>query len=79
MGALEIIIGIVLILLAIVVILVVMAQEGKEAGMGVISGGESFFDKGRAKDMNSFLAKWTKWIAAIFFVLVLAASLICNL
>lgn len=79
MGALEIIAGIVLIVLAIVVILVVMMQEGKEAGMGVISGGDSFFDKGRANDLNSFLAKWTKWIAGIFFVLVLAACLICNL
>ena len=80
MGALEIIAGIVLILLSIVIILVVMMQQGKEAGMGVISGAtDSFMDKGRAKDFNSFLAKWTKWIAGVFFVLVLVAMLICNL
>ena len=80
MGALEIIFGIVLIILAIAIILIILLQEGHEANMGVISGAaDSFMEKGRARTHNAFLAKWTKWIAVIFFILVLAAMIITNL
>lgn len=80
MGALEIIFGIVLIVLSIAIILIILLQEGHEANMGVISGAaDSFMDKGRARTLNAFLAKWTKWIAVVFFVLVLVAMIITNL
>lgn len=80
MSALEIIFGIVLIVLAIVIIAIILLQEGHESNMGVISGAaDSFMEKGRAKTFNAFLAKWTKWIAIVFFVLVLVAMLISNL
>ncbi len=79
MSVLELIAGIVLIILSIVVILIVMMQEGRDSGMGVINGSDSFQDKGRARTLNAFLAKWTKWIAIVFFVLILATMLICNL
>ncbi len=80
MGALEIIFGIVLIVLAIVIIAIILLQEGHESNMGVISGAaDSFMEKGRAKTFNAFLAKWTKWIAIVFFVFVLVAMLISNL
>ena len=80
MGALEIVFGIVLIVLSIAIILIILLQEGHEANMGVISGAaDSFMDKGRARTLNAFLAKWTKWIAIVFFVLVLAAMIITNL
>lgn len=80
MGALEIIAGIVLIILAIAIIAIILLQEGHEAHMGVISGAaDSFMEKGRARTFNAFLAKWTKWIAILFFVLVLVAMLISNL
>lgn len=80
MGVLEIISGIVLIILSIVIIMIILLQEGHEAHMGVISGAaDSFMDKGRARTLNAFLAKWTKWIAIVFFVLVLAAMLVSNL
>lgn len=80
MSALEIVFGIVLILLSLVIILIVLMQEGREAGIGVISGAaDSFMEKGKAKTLNAFLAKWTKWIAIVFFILVLIAMLISNL
>lgn len=79
MGVLEIILGIVLILLAVLIVLVIMKQEGNENGMNVISGSNSFMDKSRPMTMSDRLAKWTKWIAGIFFVLVLVAMLITNL
>ncbi len=80
MTALQIIFGIVLIVLSIAIILIVLLQEGKESSLGVISGAaDSFMEKGRAKTVNAFLAKWTKWIALVFFVLVLVAMLLSNL
>lgn len=80
MGILEVIVGIVLIVLSILIVLIVLLQEGHEAHMGVISGAaDSFMEKGRARTLNAFLAKWTKWFAAVFFVLVLAAMVISNL
>ncbi|MBQ6706002.1 MAG: preprotein translocase subunit SecG [Clostridia bacterium] len=80
MTALQIIAGIVLILLSVLIILIVLMQEGRESSLGVISGSsDSFMEKGRAKSVNAFLAKWTKWIALVFFVLVLAAMLLSNL
>lgn len=80
MSVLEIISGIVLILLSLAIILIVLLQEGKESNLGVIAGAaDSFMEKGRAKTVNAFLAKWTKWIAIVFFVLVLVAMLLSNL
>ncbi len=80
MGILEIIMGIVLILLAVAIVLIVLMQEGRDSQMGVISGSnDSFMDKGKPKTLNAFLAKWTKWIAIVFFILVLVAMLITNL
>ncbi len=80
MTALQIIAGIVLILLSVLIILIVLMQEGRESSLGVISGSsDSFMEKGRAKSVNALLAKWTKWIALVFFVLVLVAMLLSNL
>ncbi len=80
MGVLEIILGIVLIVMAVVIVLVVMKQEGNENGVNVISGNnDSFMDRSKPMTMSDRLAKWTKWIAGIFFVLVLVAMLITNL
>ena len=80
MSALEIVFGIVLIVLAVLIILIILMQEGRESNIGVISGAaDSFMEKGRAKTFNAFLAKWTKWIAIVFFVLVFVAMLISNL
>lgn len=80
MGVLEIILGIILIVLAAVIVLVVMKQEGNEGGMGVISGNnDSFMERNKPLTFSDRLAKCTKWIAGIFFVLVLVAMLITNL
>ena len=80
MSVLEIVFGIVLIILSVVIIMIVLMQESREAGLGVISGAaDSFMEKGKAKTFNAFLAKWTTWISIVFFVLVLAAMVVTNL
>lgn len=75
----EWIIGAVLIVSALVIILVVLLQEGRQANVGVISGAaDTFLDKGAAKTLDMKLAKWTKVIAVAFFVLVLAGMLVTK-
>lgn len=66
------VIGGVLILLALVIIAVVLLQEGRRKGIsGVIAGGaDTFLSKGKAKAVDAVLAKATKWIAIIFMLLV---------
>lgn len=75
----EWIIGAILIVAALIVIFVVLLQEGRQANIGVISGAaDSFLDKGAAKTLDQKLAKWTKVIAIAFFVLVLAGMLVTK-
>ena len=78
MNALEIIIGIVIILVSLLIIAVVILQRGHRSGIsGAISGGaDTFLSKNKARDFDSFLAKWTKVIAIVFFVLALVANVI---
>lgn len=78
MNALEIIIGIVIILVSLLIIGVVILQRGHRSGInGVISGGaDTFLSKNKARDFDSFLSKWTKVIAIVFFVLALVANVI---
>lgn len=75
----EIIIGIVLIILSLVMICVVLLQEGRQSNLGAIAGAaDSFMEKGRARTLDAILAKWTKVLAIVFFVLVLAGMLITT-
>ena len=74
----EIILGIVLILLSVAIIVLVLLQEGKSAGLsGAIAGGaETFFGKNKSRTMESKLVLITKIIAISFFVLALVAPLL---
>ena len=74
----EIILGIVLILLSVAIIVLVLLQEGKSAGLsGAIAGGaETFFGKNKSRTMESKLVLITKIIAISFFFIALVATLL---
>ena len=75
----EIIIGAILILFSVVIIFVVLAQEGREANLGAIQGGmDTFLEKGKARTWDAKLEKWTKFISIAFFFLVFAGMLITK-
>ncbi|MDD6176028.1 MAG: preprotein translocase subunit SecG [Firmicutes bacterium] len=77
MSVLQIICGIVLLILSVVIIFVVILQEGHEANVGVISGGaDNFFDKGKSRSIDAFLAKWTKVAAIVFGVVVVFTNIV---
>lgn len=77
MGALEIIFGIVLLLFSIAIIIVVLLQEGHQQNLGAITGGaDTFLSKNKARSIDAFLNRWTKFIALGFFVLVIVINII---
>lgn len=78
MSALDIIIGILVLLVSIVVIAVVLLQQGHRSGInGAISGAaDTFLSKTKARTADAQLARITKYIAIGFFVLVLLANVI---
>lgn len=55
------------------IILVVLFQSGKSAGLSGAIGGvaDSFLAKNKAKTLDAKLARATKWIGALFLILTL--------
>ena len=77
MSALQYVFGAVLIILAIFLIIVVLLQESRSAGLsGAISGGaDTFFGKSKGRTMEQKLVKLTKISAIVFFVLTLGVTI----
>ena len=78
MGIGEIILGALVILVSLIIIVAVLFQQGRRAGInGVISGGaDTFLSKNKARTANAIFARWTKYIAILFFVLAIVAKVI---
>ncbi len=78
MSAVEIILGILVIIVSLVIIAAIILQQGRRAGInGAISGGaDTFLSKNKARTFDAFLARWTKYIAILFFVLAIVANII---
>ena len=71
------ILGALLIIASLVMIIVIILQEGNTQGLGVVSGGaDTFFSKNKARSIDAILAKATKWVALGFVVVVLALNII---
>ena len=65
-------------LLSLVLIVVIMMQSGKEAGLsGALSGNsDSYLSKNGMGGLDKKLAASTKWIALAWIILTLALSLV---
>ncbi len=81
MNVWEIILGILILLVSIIVIAVVLLQQGHRSGVnGAISGAaDSFLSKNKARTVDAKLARYTKFIALAFFVLILVANIIAAI
>ena len=78
MGAFEIILGVLMILICIVIIAVILLQQGPRSGVnGVISGAaDTFLSKNKARTFDATIARLTKYVAIVFFVLAIVANII---
>ena len=78
MDALVIVITVLQLLCGLAVILAVLFQSGKSAGLSGTIGGvaDTFMAKGKAKSFDAKLARATKWIGAVFIVLTLVLHIL---
>ena len=74
----HIVFGVALIVLAVLIVVFVLVQEGNQQGLGAISGGssESFFGKNKGRTDEAKKAFLTKIFAGAFLVIVLVASIV---
>ncbi|WP_312943240.1 preprotein translocase subunit SecG [Oscillibacter sp.] len=74
----QLLITILQLLCGLCLILVVLFQSGKSAGLSGSIGGvaDSFLSKNKAKTADAKLARATKWIGAVFIVLTLTLNII---
>lgn len=76
MGALRIVLTIIFILVSVVLSAIVLMQEGKSAGLGVISGAaETYWGKNKGRSMEGKLEKLTKWLAVAFMVIAVLLNM----
>ena len=78
MNAIEIILIVLEVLASIALIVTVLMQSGKEAGLsGAIAGNnDSYMGKGKGNRLDKVLASSTKWIALAWLVLTLLLHIV---
>ncbi len=80
MSALQIVLTIVHLLLAVSIIVIVLLQSGKSAGLsGIIAGGaETFFGKNKGRTIDALLSKFTAFAAIAFLLTSIFLQLVAN-
>lgn len=79
MSVWQIIFTVLEVIASVALIVVVMLQSGKEAGLsGALAGGneDSFLSKSKKGNLDKTLASATKWVALVWIVVTLMLSLI---
>ncbi len=76
MGAVRMILTILFIVVCVALVVLVLMQEGKSAGLGAISGTtETYWGKNKGRSMEGLLVKLTKVLAAMFMILAVILNL----
>ncbi|MCI9071634.1 MAG: preprotein translocase subunit SecG [Lachnospiraceae bacterium] len=76
MGVLRIILTVLFIIDCIALVIVVLMQEGKAAGLGAISGAaETYWGKNKGRSMEGMLVKLTKILAVAFILFAVVLNL----
>ena len=78
MGVFEIILIVLEVIASLALILIVLFQSGKEAGLsGALAGGsDTYLSKNKSASLDKKLASATKWVALVWILLTLILSLI---
>lgn len=76
MSIIRIILLIAIIVISIILTVVILMQEGRDSGLGAISGAaETYWGKNRGRSMEGFLVRFTTGLVVAFFVI----SLLLNM
>ena len=78
MGVFEIILIVLEVIASLALILIILFQSGKEAGLsGALAGGsDTYLSKNKMGGLDKKLAACTKWVALVWVLLTLALSLV---
>ena len=74
------IITILQLLVGLLIVVVVLAQSGKNAGLSAAIGGftDSFMSKAKSKTWDARLARSTKWFGAAFLILTIVLNVLAK-
>lgn len=76
MQVLRTVLLVIFIIICIALVILVLMQEGKSAGLGAISGAaETYWGKNKGRSMEGALVKITKYLAIGFIVLAAVLNL----
>lgn len=76
MGALRITLTIIFIIICLALTVLVLMQEGKDEGLGAISGAaETYWGKNKGRSMEGNLVKITRVLALLFFLMAIVLNL----
>ena len=76
MEALRIVLTIIYIIICIALVVLVLMQEGKTAGLGAVSGAaETYWGRNKGRSMEGKLVKITTWLAVGFMLLAVVLNL----
>jgi len=76
MAILRIILTVIFILICIAVTVLVLAQQGKDEGLGSIGGmGNTYWSQNKSRSMEGNIVKITKWLAVAFIVFAVVLNL----
>lgn len=80
MNVVTIIVNILYILVCLSIIVIVLLQAGRSAGIsGAIAGGaETFFGKNKGRAYEAQLSKYTGWIAILFIIVSVVLVLLLK-
>ncbi|HIR76282.1 MAG TPA: preprotein translocase subunit SecG [Candidatus Choladousia intestinipullorum] len=74
--AVRIFLSIIFLLVCIALTVIVLAQQGKDAGLGAIGGiGETYWGKNKSRSLEGNLVKITTVLAVLFIVLAVILNL----
>ena len=78
MEVLKVILTILEVIASVILVVVVLVQSGKEAGLSsaIAGNSESYMSKSGNGGLDKLLAKSTKWVALAWIVLTLVLSLL---
>lgn len=73
----QILLAALTIVTSLIITVLVILQESKTQGLGVISGGaDNLFGKSKGRSFEDKLVKYTKWATGVFFGLTLGTTLL---
>ncbi len=74
---LKVILSVIFVLICLALIVIILLQEGKSAGLGSISGmADTYWGKNKGRSMEGTLEKVTKAAAVLFMVLAVALNIL---